>query len=291
MEPKNTVKAGERGREKRLPYGTAPLALDLSQAIALTARIGQEGRPVPAARLAVLMGNTVSSSAFPKKVRALSSYGLLGYEAGDQCALTELGLMIASPRSPQAAAEARKQAFLNVSQYDSVFQQHKGKLLPADEFLRNIFEQDEKIPREYSQHWVNGFKEGARTAGLLHDRGDGRIQISDTPLAGDPVPPRAVLPPEVPIERDDAREDYPANGLSAPAARNVGPPNPAMMGASGHCTRIELSDGRRAEFSIPDKLTLRDAQRLKKALDGVAVIIDSMVSEEDAGPPPRGSKS
>ena len=276
MEPRNAVNKG-----KRLPYGTAPLGLDLAQAIALTTRIGQEGPNLPETKLGILMGNTVSSSAFPKKIRALYSYGLLEPAGTGRYALTELGLTIASPRSPQSAADARRLAFLSVTEYNLVFQQHNGKLLPADEFLRNIFEQDGKIPREYSQQWVDGFKDGARTAGLFHDRGDGRIQLSDTPLIDEPPPPRPAAPLDAPIERDLVREDYPTgNGFSTPTARNT--PSPATIGASGHYSRIDLSDGRRAEFSIPDKLTSRDAQRVKKALEGVAVIIDSMVSEEDA---------
>jgi len=164
------------------PYGKAPLELDLPQAVDVLVRIAQEGRSFSASKLAVVLGNTITSSAFTRKIRSLSVYGLLNEQAG-QFTLTDLALAIIWPRSPQAQVEAKKQAFLKVEHFTFLFNQHKGKLLPADEFLRNILEQERGIPRDVSRVWVKQFKDGAGAAGLFHNRGDGKIQIAESPIA------------------------------------------------------------------------------------------------------------
>jgi len=65
-----------------------------------------------------------------------------------------------------------------------------------------------------------------------------------------------------------------------PLGRPVAP-TLISLEASGHLTKIELSGGRYAAFTIPDHLTNRDAQRLKGALLGLSQIIDSMVDEDE----------
>jgi hypothetical protein len=268
---------------KRIPYGTAPLELDLAKACELVIKLGKEGNSVGLDTFAVIAGNTTSSSALWRKISALQAYGLVEKTGSQVVTLTALGRSIAFPRSVQAETDAKKTAFLGVSKYNLVFQQHKGKLLPADEFLRNIFEQDGKVPRDYSEAWVAAFKSGARAAGLFHDRGDGRIQLSenqpivgDSPLAAVPSASLiAALEPEPALVRDGSSADYRFVSRSVAA-----PPDLSSVSAMGHFTRIELSDHQRAEFSIPDRLTVRDAQKLKKAIEGLKSIIDSMVADD-----------
>jgi hypothetical protein len=279
MDSKNaTIKVFPGQSKEKRPYGKAPLELDLPQALEAVGKISQEGKSMPESELALVLGNTITSSAFTRKVRSLSAYGLLMDQTGGQFTLTDLALAIALPRSPLALAAAKKQAFLKIEQFAFLFNQHKGKLLPADEFLRNILEQECAIPREVSQEWVKQFKDGARTAGLFHNRGDGKIQIAESPMSSTEAIP--LLPPQ-PSERSDDAIRFDGDGSHSLAeARATEPPQQSMIAASGHCTRIELSDGRRAEISIPDRLTARDAQKLQKALDGVRVIIESMIVSE-----------
>jgi hypothetical protein len=272
----NSKNAIGRLKEKR-PYGKAPLELDLPQAVDAVNRIAQEGKSIDESRLAVVLGNTVTSSAFTRKLRSLSTYGLLAEQTGGLYQLTDLALAIALPRSPQSQVEAKKHAFLRIDQFAFLFNQHKGKLLPADEFLRNILEQESGIPRDTSQEWVKHFKDGAKAAGLFHNRGDGKIQISESPVSSTEVV--HVLPTQ-PIERSEGPLSLDGDGSHLFGEPRSAEPMPWAMAASGHITRIDLSDGRRAEIIIPDRLTARDAQKLQKALDGVRVIIESMVSED-----------
>ena len=50
--------------------------------------------------------------------------------------------------------------------------------------------------------------------------------------------------------------------------------------AYGHTSKIEISESRSAVFFVPDKLTKRDVAKLKKALEGVNLIIDSLIVED-----------
>lgn len=269
-----------KGKERR-PYGKAPLELGLSEALETVGRIAQEGKSMSELRLAIILGNTVTSSAFTRKIRALTFFGLLDEQAGEQFTLTELALAIALPRSPQSQTEAKKQAFLNIEQFNLLFNQHKGKLLPADEFLRNILEQQSGVPRDFSQEWVKQFKDGARAVGLFYSRGDGKIQIAESP-----IPTEAQVPQDESNEKTE--EVLPRPDVSDGNKRvfkeppQTNAPPVREIAVSGHHTRIDLSDGRRAEIIIPDRLTARDAKKLQKALSGIAVIIDSMVSEDGA---------
>jgi hypothetical protein len=264
-----------KGKGKR-PYGKAPLELSLPQAIEAVEEIAKQGKSLTESQLALALGNTITSSAFTRKVRALSVYGLLTESTGGEFTLTDLALTIALPRSPQAQIDAKMQAFLKVEQFAFLFNQHKGKLLPADEFLRNILEQECGVPRDVSESWVKHFKDGAVAAGLFHSRGDGKIQIAETPvLAEVSEPPTSTEPPE-----DSGRSEGDGNTKRPPHERPVDSPSTrSHVAASGHSTRIELSDGRHAEISIPDRLSPRDAQKLQRALDGIKVIIESMVTE------------
>jgi len=269
MDEKNAVaKTSQSKSKEKRPYGKAPLELDLTQALEAVSKIAQEGKSMSESKLAVILGNTITSSAFTRKLRALSVYGLLEEAPGAQFVLTDLALAIVLPRSPQSQMEAKKRAFLKIDQFNFLFNQHKGKLLPADEFLRNILEQECGIPRDDSAVWTKQFKDGARAAGLFHNRGDGKVQISESPVSE-----VAILPAEGPTDgEEEARNPF--------ATRSAEPPPPWSIGASGHCTKIDLSDGRRAEINIPDRLSTRDAQKLQRALEGIKVIIESMVSED-----------
>jgi len=277
MDAKNTARVFPGKSKDKRPYGKAPLELDLPQALEAVGKISQEGKSLTESKLALVLGNTITSSAFARKVRSLAAYGLVD-QSGGQFTLTELALAIAYPRSALAQADAKKQAFLKIEQFAFLFNQHKGKLLPADEFLRNIFEQECSIPRDVSQAWVKHFKDGARTAGLFHNRGDGKIQIAESPMSAIEASP---VQPQQPSEGSEGPNRSDGNGNpSRPVSRTAESPQPPMIAASGHCTRIELSDGRRAEINIPDRLSVKDAQKLQKALDGVRVIIESLIISE-----------
>ena len=254
----------------RLPRGSNPPFLLLIEAFRLTESIWENGGGhCSFDMLSKLTGNSTSSSSFIKKLNALKSYGLLT-EADNLITLTDQGRESIAPTSPRVGASARKACFLSLDVHSKLYDRHKGKLLPADEFLRNIIEQDCKIPKDLLDIWISSFKDAAKAAGLLLQRNDGKYQITEDALLSSspqsqPEPPLINRPPE-------ESQVYP------PSVTPEGPrPLNTDTATGGHTTRIEISGKRYAVFSFPDSLTPRDAQKLKGALSGLSAIIDSMI--------------
>jgi len=265
-------KVAAKKKADRLPPGTLPPYIKLSDAFALVSDIYEQGGGRASFDLlSEIVGNTSSSSSFFKKINALKAYGL-GTEQNKTVSLNELGLAVAAPDSPESAGTAKKEAMLKIDLFSKLYDRHKGKILPDDSFLKNIIERDFKIPRDFSDAWMDAFKDAIEAVGLASVRPDGKTQIrenasSDNSQAGRQ---RVSLNPAS-FSHDEERGDV--------------VPSVAMpISASGHSTKIMLTGGRAAEFKIPDSLTERDAQRLKGALDGLKTIIDSMVeSSTDNG--------
>jgi hypothetical protein len=255
----------------RFKPGSRPPYIALSEALRLVALIYEQGGGRASKDLlSRLTGNTSSSSSFVRKINALKAYGLAGEEGG-QIFLSAAGTAAAAPTDPSDAAEARKVSFEQIEIFRRVYERHKGKILPADEFLKNILEQEHSIPRELVGEWLLSLKDGLKAAGLLYDRGDGKMQIMEKPIVRFPR-----------LSTDEAKTNQSQVTTVAPSetpsAENVIVQSAQF--ASGHSTRIELSGKRFASFSIPDILTARDASKLKSAIAGLSAIIDSMVQEE-----------
>jgi hypothetical protein len=215
-----------------------------------------------------MAGNSVSSSTFVKKLASLKSYGL-ALEQNRTVSLTDLGMAIAAPTDPEGATGALKAALLRIETFNRIYERHKGKLLPADEFLRNIIQGDFRVPREIAERWVRSFKESARAAGLLLERPDGKIQVRDNAAA------------------DTGKSDLPGDAMPNPIEMRMqqSPQGSTIdvsvpFSASGQNSRLEVSGGRFATFYVPDKITQRDAEKLKGTLAGLSAIIDSLVVDE-----------
>src|ERR1700682_2348383 len=167
----------------RLKKGSLPPFLGLSEALVLADKIYEHtGGQASYDLLSRIFDNTRNSSSFTKKLAALKAYGLVAEATKGDVSLTDSGLTIAAPQSPEASAMAKRDALLRIEVYSKVYERHKGKLLPADEFLKNMIEQDCGIPRELSDQWVKAFKDSVEVVGLLHDRGDGRMQLMESAL-------------------------------------------------------------------------------------------------------------
>jgi hypothetical protein len=253
--------------QKRLPKGTLPPFLTLGDASDLALRLYEHGGGSASSDLlSQLAGNSVRSSTFVKKQASLKSYGLVS-EQNNTITLTDLGLAIAAPTDPGAAVSALKAAFLRIDVFNRVYERHKGKLLPADEYLGNIVKSEFGIPRDVADLWVRSFKDGARTAGLLLERSDGKTQVRDAAIAEVSKPDASETPaPTLSVSRSSPRSD--SIDVSVP------------LSASGHCSRFEVSGGRYAIFYVPDKITNRDAEKMKSALAGLSATIDSLVVDE-----------
>ena len=256
----------------RYKPGSRPPYINLREALRLAAQIYEQGGGQASKDLmSKITGNTSSSSSFTRKVNALKAFGLAAEDKG-QIFLTHTGAAAVAPTNPEDAAEARKMSFQRIDVFKRVYERHKGKILPADEFLRNILQQDCGIERDLLGDWLSSLKDSLDAAGLLHDRGDGRMQIRESPIIRHP-------------RLTEEKANQSAASASALANESIssevttGPPS-TQFSSGGHNTKIELSGKRFAFFSIPDALTARDANKLKSAISGLTAIIDSMVREE-----------
>ena len=258
----------------RLPRGSNPPFMLLSEAFRLAQSIWENaGGHCSLDMFSKITGNSTSSSSFIRRLNALKSYGLVS-EADNLINLTDQGRESIAPTSLTTGAAARKACFLSLDVHSKLYERHKGKLLPAAEFLRNIIEQDCKIPKDLLDAWIASFKDAARAAGVLLQRNDGKFQLTEEALTGNA--------PQSQTEVANGKTTNESQATSATTAeerpRTV---NVEMNGTGGHTTKIEVSGRRYAVFSFPDSLTPRDAQKLKGALAGLSAIIDSMVHEDE----------
>jgi hypothetical protein len=223
--------------------------------------------------LSRIFDNSIKSSSFTKKLAALKWYGIVMEPSKGTVVLTDIGTAIAAPQAPSASMSARKEAFLRIEPFARIYERHKGKLLPADEFLKNIFEQDSGIPKELSSSWVTAFREAIRVAGLLYDRGDQKTQIMESPII--PLTVSVGSSMEMADSVAVAQQSHNVDAyVQAPRPQEALP-------CSGLNFSLELSGGKTAKFFIPDKLKPKDVQKVRGALEGFVAVIDSLVSEEE----------
>jgi hypothetical protein len=153
--------------------------------------------------------------------------------------------------------------------HSKLYDRHRGKLLPADEFLRNIIEQDFKIPKDLLETWTSYFKDAAEAAGVLFQRPDGKYQLTEDAVFSGPA-----QNPQLETDKQAQESSFVASTVEERMRRSDD-----ELPTGGHTTKIALSGKRYAVFSFPDSLTAKDAQKLKGALSGLSAIIDSMVDD------------
>lgn len=254
--------------KSRRPRGSNPPMLSLQEAIGIITRLYEDvGGEASYDTLGRILDNSQSSSTFIKKLGTLKNYGLIADE-NRLVRVSEIGRGIVAPTAPSELAASKKRAFLNIEVFAFLYEKYKGKLLPQDEFLTNVVV--EAVPREFAEKWIDRFKQSAKAAGLIRERGDGKLQVQETAdAATDSISQ---------YQEESVREEQPSPHL--PTRPREEPESEPV--SYGHVSKIKLSEGRQAVFSLPDRLTARDAQKLKGALQGLATIIESMTDEDSA---------
>lgn len=265
----------DREKKARRPRGSFPPSLTLSEAVSVITRLYEDvGGDASYDTFAGVISNSPSSSTFTRKLGSLKNYGLVTDERR-HVRVSDLGIAIVAPTSPHERTQALKEAFLNVDVFGALYDKYKGKLLPQDEFLTNVV--SAFVPKEFSHTWIDRFKQSAKSAGLIRDRGDGKLQVREIAdnREGESVESQRI--------EDYSPSASPSASLSPSSSASPSPAPPEESDSQavpyGHVSKIKLSEGRQAVFSLPDRLNERDAQKLKGALQGLATIIDSMVED------------
>ena len=203
----------KKKKEDRVKPGGRPPRYYLKQSVDLAMKIYEDaGGNSSLDELASITGNTQKSSAFVAKLSALKNYGIV-VANDNKVKLSDIGERIATPEDQADKNAGLKSAFLLVEPFKVVYDKFVGKLLPQGEFLKNSFSNQENIPQQLADEWADHFINSGKYAGLLMDRGDGKLQVrgtaSDKPNGNDAEASQKQPIEEKPDEIDPQRRELP----------------------------------------------------------------------------------
>jgi hypothetical protein len=167
--------------EKRIGRGDRAPYIDLFDAVSLIEQCyDRAGDQISFDLFSQVIGNSLASSSFQRKLAAARNYGLvtIGNRLID---LTEIAQRIFRPRSQDEKQNALKEAFLYNDVFRRVYDRYASKILPQEEYLANVFA--DYVPKEETRKWADRFLASADTAGLLFVRPDGKTQLLEGPTA------------------------------------------------------------------------------------------------------------
>lgn len=111
------------------------------------------------------------SGTYLTRVAAAKQFGLIE-GSGDRLTVADRALAILAPVMPSDAIRSRAEAFLNVELFDRVYNDFRGKTLPPDVGLSNLFQNTYKIVPDRVPQAVRVFLASARQAEFLVGAGD-----------------------------------------------------------------------------------------------------------------------
>jgi len=251
--------AKDAGKRPYVGYGVKPPYLSLREAIETIKNMYEKAAAeLSVESLAGLLGNTVSSSSFRKKMMALKNYGLIDQASGDKTIrISNLGMNIVAPSTPNARIRAKKESFLRINNFMVLHKHWEGKILPADEFFRNTLREKCEVPSELLEGWKDIFIESAQEAGLLQQRVDGKTLVRSEPIAEEGVEGTVgegeeKLPPGDPeSEKEKVRKPPP-----------LPPPDKSVKRF-----QIPLPGGKIGAVELPDGWNEADVEKMIKVIE------------------------
>ncbi len=244
----NEASAEQEKRQRRLPKGTVPPALNLEEAIDIARKIHEmPGGVAPYSAAMDITGNSATSSVFGKKMMALRDFGIaVADEKKKTVALTELGQKIVAPRDEEEHLRSLGQSFLSIGVFAKIYDRIKGRPLPQDHYMANTI--GELVPRELAAGWLDKLKRSIKTAYLLDEsRPDGKVYVLDKPQLIQAAQPSDEVPPV----KDEKRKLTEDSGEHADVVR----------------TPIPLGVGRLAYIELPRDWDKREMKKLLKMLE------------------------
>jgi hypothetical protein len=224
--------------------------------------------------LSRVLGNTLTSSSFILKIRALKSFGLIQM-TDSKFTTTELTERIINPTTPREKPEAELESFLRIDVIKSIYENYRGKVLPEREFLSNFIQSNLKIPGSLKDKWADYFLEGASSVRILHRRGDGSNQVLSMPSSS--PEPEEPISNQIPVpEQPLARTDQPG-GMQTSLLSRIDSTEWGIL------NQRTVSGNRRAIFAIPDNLSHNDVKALKVIIKGIEATIDGLCKEQEDG--------
>lgn len=218
-----------------------------------------------------IIDNSLTSSSYNKKLNTCKNFGLLKEEF-KKIFLTDLAKRIVVPHNEEERAIAKKEAFLNIKIFQDVYERFCGKILDPS-FLPNFFEREIKIDNEVKNRWAKSFVECAQTAELLRIKENGTYVVLE---GGEASPLR---------ETEDINETK--DNVETIEIIDPKPTQKESLIVSTYeeeagynRSKVSLSDGKFAEFLIPECSKAKDARKLKAHLEALKIMIEGNVDEK-----------
>jgi hypothetical protein len=161
------------GRERSVSGFNVPY-FDLSDSIEVARVVRDSGGRMNREQLAGLLKYTsTNSGAFKTRVSAAKAFGVVDQPEpnSDLIAITARGTSIVAPVSDAEALKAKIDAFLAIPLFKLIYDEYRGRELPADIGLANLFENTHKMLDTRAMPSVKVMMASAETAGLFKING------------------------------------------------------------------------------------------------------------------------
>lgn len=156
------AKKRQKGEYIRIPIYDLEDAITVAQTIS---KVG--GGRLDIESLAQSMG--FSSSTIMHHINSAKHHQVVETE-NDTVKITELGKSIVHPTSKEEFTNSKIKAFLSCSLYNRICDRYKGKDLPPQDILANIFARDEGVSFKTKERTVSNFIKSGITAGLINEK-------------------------------------------------------------------------------------------------------------------------
>jgi hypothetical protein len=160
--------------KERLVSGFNVPYFDLSDSIDVARVVRDHGGRVNREQLAGLLKYAgTTSGTFKTRVSAAKAFGLIDQPEpnSDLVAITSRGTAIVAPVSDAEAMKAKIDAFMAIPLFKLMYDEYKGRELPADVGLANLFENTHKMLGSRAMPAVKVMMASAGTAGLFKIHG------------------------------------------------------------------------------------------------------------------------
>lgn len=191
--------ASERGDQKikRQQSGIPFPYVPLTDVVSLARAVEKRGHVCRVEEVAADLDQQMSSGAFRSRLSAARMFGAAGIVRGD-IRLTPLGLAMCSP---ETAAEALAEAFLNVPLYQRLYEQYAGHKLPPDEGIEESIRRH-GVPDKQVVKARQVFARSADAAGFFQSGRDRLVRPASSSLRTEPG--GASVSREPPVRRAEA---------------------------------------------------------------------------------------
>lgn len=190
-----------KGRPKSAigyPYFDLDASIKVAEAIHM-----QGGGACSPDQLAHWLGyKSTRSGTYLTRVAAAKQFGLIE-GSGDRLTVADRALAILAPVMPSDAIRSRVEAFLNVELFDRVYNDFRGKTLPSEGGLSNLFQNTYKIVPDRVPAAVRVFLASARQAEFLVGAGDNTRLIQPSGAATSALNQEQAKDAEKPKETPD----------------------------------------------------------------------------------------